>query len=289
MCIRDRYQRRVHGMFLVGIIGWCAAKKESKCLVFIYLIFMIVLTVAFAAVWIATQVITAKKQTDMDEACTDGSETWVQEFKKVFPDKLCSPTASPTIGVFSSACLKDSCVCTTATKIQDCSDADKLVIFGNDKPEEVYFDLMKVLETNFKCTGYCSIYCIDKYYYSDKTKTNYENIRCDKALVDLIKEQAGIIGGVSGACAVVGIVVILSLFCLCCNKEFGKTDEDDKDKRQALTFIFTFFMLSLIHISEPTRPLYISYAVFCLKKKKKNNTQKKHQRKKKHNTNTANH
>eukprot|EP00831_Metopus_contortus_P084370 TRINITY_DN9562_c0_g1_i2.p1 TRINITY_DN9562_c0_g1~~TRINITY_DN9562_c0_g1_i2.p1 ORF type:complete len:114 (+),score=11.44 TRINITY_DN9562_c0_g1_i2:78-419(+) len=29
------------------------------------------------------------------------------------------------------------------------------------------------------------------------------------------------------------------------------------------------FHLSLIHISEPTRPLYISYAVFCLKKKKK--------------------
>ena len=26
-------------------------------------------------------------------------------------------------------------------------------------------------------------------------------------------------------------------------------------------------MLSLIHISEPTRPLYISYAVFCLKKR----------------------
>ncbi|VTU49147.1 hypothetical protein [Lactobacillus rhamnosus DSM 14870] [Lacticaseibacillus rhamnosus] len=27
--------------------------------------------------------------------------------------------------------------------------------------------------------------------------------------------------------------------------------------------------LSLIHISEPTRPRLISYAVFCLKKKKK--------------------
>eukprot|EP00658_Telonema_sp_P-2_P009080 TRINITY_DN13433_c0_g1_i3.p1 TRINITY_DN13433_c0_g1~~TRINITY_DN13433_c0_g1_i3.p1 ORF type:complete len:107 (-),score=39.26 TRINITY_DN13433_c0_g1_i3:13-333(-) len=38
-------------------------------------------------------------------------------------------------------------------------------------------------------------------------------------------------------------------------------------------------LLSLIHISEPTRLLSISYAVFCLKKKKKNtkiqtNTQK---------------
>ena len=31
--------------------------------------------------------------------------------------------------------------------------------------------------------------------------------------------------------------------------------------------------LSLIHISEPTRLLSISYAVFCLKKKKKHNTQ----------------
>eukprot|EP00831_Metopus_contortus_P052327 TRINITY_DN43925_c0_g1_i1.p3 TRINITY_DN43925_c0_g1~~TRINITY_DN43925_c0_g1_i1.p3 ORF type:complete len:108 (+),score=26.11 TRINITY_DN43925_c0_g1_i1:135-458(+) len=30
--------------------------------------------------------------------------------------------------------------------------------------------------------------------------------------------------------------------------------------------------LSLIHISEPTRPLYISYAVFCLKKKNSNTT-----------------
>ena len=29
------------------------------------------------------------------------------------------------------------------------------------------------------------------------------------------------------------------------------------------------FVLSLIHISEPTRPRLISYAVFCLKKKKK--------------------
>ena len=27
------------------------------------------------------------------------------------------------------------------------------------------------------------------------------------------------------------------------------------------------YYLSLIHISEPTRPLYISYAVFCLKKR----------------------
>ncbi|CZS03852.1 hypothetical protein CDFC105_81599 [Clostridioides difficile] len=34
--------------------------------------------------------------------------------------------------------------------------------------------------------------------------------------------------------------------------------------------------MSLIHISEPTRPLYISYAVFCLKKKKKKHQRRSH-------------
>ena len=35
-------------------------------------------------------------------------------------------------------------------------------------------------------------------------------------------------------------------------------------------------MLSLIHISEPTRQAEISYAVFCLKKKKKKKKQATH-------------
>ena len=39
--------------------------------------------------------------------------------------------------------------------------------------------------------------------------------------------------------------------------------------------------LSLIHISEPTRLLSISYAVFCLKKKKKKKNKKKKKKKKK--------
>src|SRR5678816_4813194 len=34
-------------------------------------------------------------------------------------------------------------------------------------------------------------------------------------------------------------------------------------------YTHTLYLLSLIHISEPTRLLSISYAVFCLKKKKK--------------------
>ena len=45
-------------------------------------------------------------------------------------------------------------------------------------------------------------------------------------------------------------------------KEFGVQLFGMDDKRQGIVHI-----LSLIHISEPTRLLSISYAVFCLKKK----------------------
>src|SRR5674536_302333 len=57
---------------------------------------------------------------------------------------------------------------------------------------------------------------------------------------------------------------------------------------------FTTYGLSLIHISEPTRLLSISYAVFCLKKKKKKQKQKKNllypkkKKKNKKQTNTQN-
>eukprot|EP00831_Metopus_contortus_P079145 TRINITY_DN7812_c0_g1_i2.p1 TRINITY_DN7812_c0_g1~~TRINITY_DN7812_c0_g1_i2.p1 ORF type:complete len:194 (-),score=32.35 TRINITY_DN7812_c0_g1_i2:27-608(-) len=53
----------------------------------------------------------------------------------------------------------------------------------------------------------------------------------------------------------------------------SRLNEEEKAKEDKCQLIGSFpplsISLSLIHISEPTRPLYISYAVFCLKKKKK--------------------
>ncbi len=46
------------------------------------------------------------------------------------------------------------------------------------------------------------------------------------------------------------------------------TDAEER-KRGERTGLDTRVVLSLIHISEPTRQEAISYAVFCLKKKKK--------------------
>ena len=50
-----------------------------------------------------------------------------------------------------------------------------------------------------------------------------------------------------------------------------------------LNYVYAVPLLSLIHISEPTRRTPISYAVFCLKKKKNKTKKKKKTRKKKKN------
>ncbi len=47
------------------------------------------------------------------------------------------------------------------------------------------------------------------------------------------------------------------------------TTDGEARKRGEQTGLDTPVVLSLIHISEPTRQAEISYAVFCLKKKKK--------------------
>ena len=50
----------------------------------------------------------------------------------------------------------------------------------------------------------------------------------------------------------------------------GKKDLTGPSGRERVVRLIEALHLSLIHISEPTRPYSISYAVFCLKKKNNN-------------------
>eukprot|EP00831_Metopus_contortus_P072522 TRINITY_DN6616_c0_g2_i1.p1 TRINITY_DN6616_c0_g2~~TRINITY_DN6616_c0_g2_i1.p1 ORF type:complete len:183 (+),score=25.16 TRINITY_DN6616_c0_g2_i1:2-550(+) len=69
--------------------------------------------------------------------------------------------------------------------------------------------------------------------------------------------------------------LIIQLFFLYCIVHFQQQHiymhhflQDQVQNKFLLHPMYSALILSLIHISEPTRPLYISYAVFCLKKKK---------------------
>eukprot|EP00831_Metopus_contortus_P067646 TRINITY_DN60380_c0_g1_i1.p2 TRINITY_DN60380_c0_g1~~TRINITY_DN60380_c0_g1_i1.p2 ORF type:complete len:130 (+),score=26.44 TRINITY_DN60380_c0_g1_i1:78-467(+) len=62
-------------------------------------------------------------------------------------------------------------------------------------------------------------------------------------------------------------------------RSYSRVKEDGNKEEWFETVERVVNGLSLIHISEPTRPLYISYAVFCLKKKNSTYPQAKHKTK----------
>ena len=69
------------------------------------------------------------------------------------------------------------------------------------------------------------------------------------------------------------------------NRESSSLTADDGTELAAWYFAASesthdYAVLSLIHISEPTRQAEISYAVFCLKKKKKKNAPEEYETKK---------
>ena len=64
-------------------------------------------------------------------------------------------------------------------------------------------------------------------------------------------------------------------------RKYGEQSLKKEDNIDNLADELSDVLLSLIHISEPTRLRRISYAVFCLKKKKKTKKKKKKTKRKK--------
>jgi len=158
------------------------------------------------------------KQSDMDKACETQRDEWIKQFATLFPDKLCNNQ----IGALSCSTTQPL-YCPNSNRLQDCSDSDKNTIYGGNVPNKLYTDLMNYLETDYKCTGYCGK-CRGKKLYSDCANTDSSGKSCNEAFTDLIKKQATIVGTISGICAVLGILVILSLFCLCYRGDFAKSE-----------------------------------------------------------------
>ncbi len=164
------------------------------------------------------------KQDDVDEMCkkTDTSE-WIKKFQNVYPESFCSPIPSVRV----TSCMPMPQYCGSAKNLQDCAESDKSSIFPSGVPLKAFFDLAKYLETEYKCTGICDRRC-SKYLYSDCSRTDMEAETCDRKLIDVIKKNAATIGGISGVCALIGCFLIMSLICLCYNKQFGQNPEAQK-------------------------------------------------------------
>ena len=190
---------------------------------------MIVLTAAFVIVWAVAQAVQSVKQTDIDTMCTSADPSpWVKECAKIYPASLCVKTGQLPSKTATS-CVVGATYCKTNINLQDCAAADKATLYGANTPSTVYTDFAKYLENEFSCTGFCGRFC-PVFLYSDCTRTGMKlDKTCDSVIFDLVKQNSVNIGVISGICALAGALVILSLFCVCFHKEFGKTEDEVKD------------------------------------------------------------
>lgn len=172
-------------LIIAGSTGWLSIYCRSKCVGMIYLIFLIVLALAFAGVWIAIQSILGSKKSDLDKICEDAKQSgWLDDIKMVYPDSICGETPTFYLPKCYPNAPATSHVCSNGIKLQECNDGDKDKIYGVDKhPTKVYVELAKYLEEEQNCMGICTMCPYLMYTDCNKDKNAKS---CDKVLIDLI-------------------------------------------------------------------------------------------------------
>ena len=101
----------------------------------------------------------------LDKACKEYKDNkFVQAIQKIYPSSLC--------GTEFAVIFTPAGRCDGKARIQDCSDADKAYLYSavGSPPMQATYDLMKFLETETKCSGFCSS-CVGKLIFSNKDVT----------------------------------------------------------------------------------------------------------------------
>ena len=97
----------------------------------------------------------------LDKACnTPQDNKWVKTIQNIYPTSLCG---SEFAVIFTAAGK-----CQGKSRIQDCSDAEKAALYSScgASPIQAVYDLMKFLETETGCAGFCSS-CLNKFLFSN--------------------------------------------------------------------------------------------------------------------------
>lgn len=179
-------------ILIMGLVGWAAVKCESRCLICLFLVFMLVITLAFLIVWVVAEVLQSNlhnnlidsKENDIKDIC-DGKygSNWLENIQRVYPKTICNSEDTPQYTVTQCGIYGTDHICETKTNINDCSMDEKILIYKNNEPPKIYMDLAKYLEKEQGCAGICNK-CPHP-MYSD-CNSDKELPTCEKKLADLI-------------------------------------------------------------------------------------------------------
>eukprot|EP00824_Muranothrix_gubernata_P019355 TRINITY_DN389_c0_g1_i2.p1 TRINITY_DN389_c0_g1~~TRINITY_DN389_c0_g1_i2.p1 ORF type:complete len:304 (+),score=23.62 TRINITY_DN389_c0_g1_i2:27-938(+) len=214
-------------MIFISFSGCYGAKTLSKKALFIYILFMLLLTAGFVFVFYYLYNNRTTYTDDIDAICeenAEGQKDWVVALKESYPDNMytyfCSATcpckadkteftqADQTSTIYPD--MKTDSV-NGKTTLPDCDSYKQL--YSNDPPDDKYIALMGVLEEEFNCSGFCSK---EPFYYFSDVSRGVPEKGCQESLKDFIQQKFMIIFVVSLLLAVFCFSVLLSSCALCC-------------------------------------------------------------------------
>eukprot|EP00826_Nyctotherus_ovalis_P029972 TRINITY_DN2377_c0_g3_i4.p1 TRINITY_DN2377_c0_g3~~TRINITY_DN2377_c0_g3_i4.p1 ORF type:complete len:274 (+),score=60.69 TRINITY_DN2377_c0_g3_i4:125-946(+) len=207
-------------LLIMGLVAWAAVKCESRCFICLFLIFMLIITLAFLVVWVVAQLMQSSRESDVKDICTIGfASAWLGDLQRVYPKTVCGGVDAKKYGVTTCGVSGTSgLLCNDKSSIDQCSKEDKEKIYDESEPPQIYIDLAKYLEEKQECAGICNI-CPHPMYTDCTAHTLLPT--CESKLASIISDNAKIITGVSMAGVVIGLFIIIALFCLCCHKNFS--------------------------------------------------------------------
>ena len=152
-------------MMLVGLIGWCAIKCESRCLICLYIFFIMCLILIFLVVWLLMQLAIGSKGSDANEMC-DGMSTSIvfSGLSPAYPKEFCPKSESGSNTYHLKDCPTDKTfgpnekICEGFNNVIDCynSPTNDLLKAKYILPSLIFVELAKYLEKEKKCAGICN-------------------------------------------------------------------------------------------------------------------------------------
>eukprot|EP01022_Parablepharisma_sp_SALTPOND_P029604 TRINITY_DN74135_c0_g1_i1.p5 TRINITY_DN74135_c0_g1~~TRINITY_DN74135_c0_g1_i1.p5 ORF type:complete len:190 (-),score=3.95 TRINITY_DN74135_c0_g1_i1:798-1367(-) len=131
------------GLF-TAILCVCNYMRMSKKGTLVAFILYIILAILGLIMLIVTVSMLEGCKKDLDNVC---DKSWTNLFNQVYPQRICDNNVL--------RCTKWTYYCVSAENLAECSSSEKSYLYNDLLPSEELFELMRVIENQADCSGYC--------------------------------------------------------------------------------------------------------------------------------------
>ena len=156
----------------------------------------------------------------------------MKQYNRLYPDTICGDNPIYEFNLCNPS-QSIELICDESFMIQDCTEYEKYLIYGNNPPLNDYVELAKKMEIEHQCSGICNV--CPHYIYNDCTEQYINHKSCDEFVIEALKEfdkdlsnilnyidVAVYIGSISIICGVISVIILIFMISACCTKRTVK-------------------------------------------------------------------